>query len=708
MQIPVDNITIFSGKNNSGKSNILKALNLFFNKETSFQTEYAHDVDYNKFFRGKLGGVRRVIITLKFEGIGNAALKKDFWITREFGDGIEDIITYKSADIDINEKLKRKDGNIVRQFTSFFNKINYLYIPAVRDRNFIKYLFQLFENIIRADTIRDNQLNRAIDEISKILQSKSDDISTSFKSFINLYTSTSLSSHMKDILGAVTINVENPSISEKYKKISNVDLFSSGDGILMSYIMYFIAYMSSKISNKYYIWGFEEPETALEYSKVQSLAETFFNDFSKKAQIFITTHSPAFIKLKDKPQKVSFYRVYQKTEKEQRLLTYAQTLQDIEKDLFSGIYVPESHKLLQEELHMIEQAKEIEIAVKRLQEQQEQQNKEMEIVKKRLNDIFPLKIFICEDKNAVSLWTSLLNDKGIEVMSSDGCGKRDVESIIKHLMKINSEYSPKVFRTIDRDGYTDEQINFIESRINKKYHFDYKYKILPVCEIENFAIINNPRATDELWLLKKDERRNAFFKTAENNLANLRKSYPDTELFGKNNQFVDTINKMFEEAEKKWKYFVNGKGMINGLHCYNYIKENTPLELLELIKEIKKYFEPKKDAILAVKAEMSKSVSAAEKEASDHYKKRRPRLNFTEMGIPIGAMLVMSFGDKSAEVYVSSDRKVKTADSDEEKFLSQITKEILELDYNIQPTQYWSYEGKSLNAYYNETYTFVN
>ena len=116
----------------------------------------------------------------------------------------------------------------------------------------------------------------------------------------------------------------------------------------------------------------------------------------------------------------------------------------------------------------------------------------------------------------------------------------------------------------------------------------------------------------------------------------------------------------------------------------------------------------KKDVTPAVKAEIDKSVSLAEKEASDHYKKRRPPLNFTEMGIPIGALLVLSFGDISAEVYVSSDRKVKTAGNDEEKSLTQITREILELDYNIQPTRYWSHEGKSLNAYYNETYTFVN
>jgi hypothetical protein len=116
----------------------------------------------------------------------------------------------------------------------------------------------------------------------------------------------------------------------------------------------------------------------------------------------------------------------------------------------------------------------------------------------------------------------------------------------------------------------------------------------------------------------------------------------------------------------------------------------------------------KKDVTPTVRAEIDKSVSTAEKEASENYKKRRPPLNFVQMGIPIGAKLVFTYNDVVAEAYVSSDRKVKPSDSDEEKSLTQITRENLDLDYNTQPTRYWSYEGKSLNAYYNETYTFVS
>jgi hypothetical protein len=116
----------------------------------------------------------------------------------------------------------------------------------------------------------------------------------------------------------------------------------------------------------------------------------------------------------------------------------------------------------------------------------------------------------------------------------------------------------------------------------------------------------------------------------------------------------------------------------------------------------------KKDVTPAMKAAIDETVSKIELEASENYKKKRPPLNFTEMGIPIGAKLIFNYGDTVAEVFVSSDRKVKiNPDDEEEKSLTQLTREILNIDYNIQPTRYWSYEGKSLNAYYNETYTYI-
>ena len=43
--IPTDEINIFSGLNNSGKSNILRALNLFFNFQTSYDSPHTFEKD---------------------------------------------------------------------------------------------------------------------------------------------------------------------------------------------------------------------------------------------------------------------------------------------------------------------------------------------------------------------------------------------------------------------------------------------------------------------------------------------------------------------------------------------------------------------------------------------------------------------------------------------------------------------------------------
>jgi AAA15 family ATPase/GTPase len=46
--ISASDINIFSGTNDSGKSNILRALNLFFNSQSDFQKSLKFYDDYNK------------------------------------------------------------------------------------------------------------------------------------------------------------------------------------------------------------------------------------------------------------------------------------------------------------------------------------------------------------------------------------------------------------------------------------------------------------------------------------------------------------------------------------------------------------------------------------------------------------------------------------------------------------------------------------
>lgn len=86
--------------------------------------------------------------------------------------------------------------------------------------------------------------------------------------------------------------------------------------------------------------------------------------------------------------------------------------------------------------------------------------------------------------------------------------------------------------------------------------------------------------------------------------------------------------------------------------------------------------------------------------AAEQLRARRPNLNFEEMGIPMGAVLQSAHSD--ATVTVVAPKKVRLAD--EEMSLTAATRQVLGLDYSVQPGPHWTYEGKSIRDLYEETY----
>ena len=93
-------------------------------------------------------------------------------------------------------------------------------------------------------------------------------------------------------------------------------------------------------------------------------------------------------------------------------------------------------------------------------------------------------------------------------------------------------------------------------------------------------------------------------------------------------------------------------------------------------------------------------IDHADREAGEAYTKKRPRLNFREMGIPTGAELVSVSNEETAIVH--SERTVLFRG--QETSLTNATKLILENDYAVAPGPYWAYNGRKLRDIYNETY----
>lgn len=98
---------------------------------------------------------------------------------------------------------------------------------------------------------------------------------------------------------------------------------------------------------------------------------------------------------------------------------------------------------------------------------------------------------------------------------------------------------------------------------------------------------------------------------------------------------------------------------------------------------------------------LSENVSIEEKAAADKLKSsRRPPMNFVEMGIPIGSTLFYKEGD--TQVTVVEEKKILF--NGNVCSLTAATREIMGLEYSVQPAAHWSFQGRSLREIYNETY----
>lgn len=617
VSIETGEITIFSGINNSGKSNVLRALNLFFSGDSSFGQQYDFDIDYNKAFTGQAGGRRAIKVELHFGPQGKSALSSPFSISKTFFLGQSTpMLEYKSTDNDVQESIDDKDGNITRQFTRFLNKMEYFYVPAVRDKRYVRNLFLHFEKLIEHNSGDD--FKDKMGDLSKVLQQNSRDISKDFEQFIGLPTQAELSSKITDILGTVEVNVKTGIQVLRRKKGNSkwedvyVNLFSSGDGILMSYLAYFLAHVCKKISNKIFIWGFEEPENSLEYSKVQKMAADFFNDFRTNSQIFMTTHSPAFIKLKERSG-VKFFRVYINPA-DPKQASNIRTLNEIkEKQLTlfdSGNIDDPEYQKLREELNLIEFANEIEEAVKRVAKTESELIAQKTRYKEEYEKIIatrPKNIFICEDSDSKAIklwekWIKMFDIVDVKVLSSKGAQNVLVETGIKYQKGLDDSYKPKVFRQLDRDGFTDEQIKIIENDIKgKSKTINYKLLFLPVHEIENFAVLAHKTAfTDEFWTKNASKIIDSFELTAADNakIFDKRFDYTKKEFRGSNGNYTQVMQTMRTAAFENWRKFFPGKEMAKLRRNFSPIKnlselekKSLPKELLEYMQKVKEFFE---------------------------------------------------------------------------------------------------------------------
>jgi hypothetical protein len=138
------------------------------------------------------------------------------------------------------------------------------------------------------------------------------------------------------------------------------------------------------------------------------------------------------------------------------------------------------------------------------------------------------------------------------------------------------------------------------------------------------------------------------------------------------------------------------------IHAQREFFKINPEQAIAILKLLDK----SNDITTEIVKEINDDLTEIDKVASENFKRKmRPPLNFKDMNIPTGAKLVFVKDENAVEVEVFGDRKILY--NGNETSLTAVTKELLGLDYAVQPTRYWVYAGRNLQEIYNETYSEI-
>lgn len=281
------------GANNIGKTNVLRALKIFFDN-TSKIFNASEDIPYH-IANGSRGEGFKTTLTAK---IYDKLNKKTFVITKE--------LTEKDDENKITLKGKQnKDLLSEKQCLEVLNDFQFFLIESSNVN-----LPILIREIINEEVLPlalDGRRGKTQLESLEILQKFIEKSETAVKKIED-----ELTKQLHSILtnskllesGDWQLKIKFPEYNYLREAISNMIEFTlvdtndnalegKGSGIQRSVLLALIQYVNSK-SKKSVIWALDEPEAFLQSGLQRNFYKNILNE-SKKSQFFITTHSQIFI-----------------------------------------------------------------------------------------------------------------------------------------------------------------------------------------------------------------------------------------------------------------------------------------------------------------------------------------------------------------------------------------------------------------------------
>jgi len=285
-----NNLITICGQNNVGKTNILRALNLFFNKRTFV---FSKDVPE---FKQMTGGsaVFPMIVVSFIDDISNSWEISKNYNPKNIDD--DSVFKYKLSGKKNGESITEKDC------ITFLEKINFFYLPSI-NISFPELINFLVDDQFLEIEFGKSKMQGKKAEVKKSLETAK----TTLQQILDDLT-TSINPSFEEFHPSWGIKFDVPKSINRFREILNneIDFIitddtqtvinSKGAGLQrLGHILIVIRIVEKLISNnKSCIVLVDEPDIYLHYKLQKKLYEKILS-LSKTTQVFITTHSPIFI-----------------------------------------------------------------------------------------------------------------------------------------------------------------------------------------------------------------------------------------------------------------------------------------------------------------------------------------------------------------------------------------------------------------------------
>lgn len=315
LSIDFDDLTVIVGPNNCGKSNILRALQLFFSGHIE-GAPYTTDIDYPKSSNLSPKSQTKITVEIEYEPGKEVSIKKALEELEKESDQsrldknlVRLRLSYSKNGVESWQFVGKKGVRNIRKDLihkvkdSVIQSVIFKYIPVGRDSlesitheisaELIKTIFSGWSGAVQKRQEINDSIAALIGKLSPELKSSSGSVTGSIRQVFSEIENLELRLPFENLEQML------PKLMPIVSDTAETGLKSKGAGIQTSSLLFLLKYLADNHPQRHnarvtFIWAVEEPESFLHPTKQKAMADMLVG-FSKDVQTVITTHCAHFV-----------------------------------------------------------------------------------------------------------------------------------------------------------------------------------------------------------------------------------------------------------------------------------------------------------------------------------------------------------------------------------------------------------------------------